>query len=274
VAFVVGAVGGYHLLRNQANPAARVMFSMALWMGLIAAPLQVAAGDAQGLNTRQYQPAKIAALEGDFDTRPGTPLILFGWPDMARETTDYPIEIPHLGALVLTHTWNGAVRGLKSFPPQDRPYSPVVFIAFRIMVGLGFLMVFCGLAGAWMRYRGGLYQARWLQRVMVAMAPAGFIALLAGWTVTEVGRQPFTVYGLLRTVQSASPIGVPGVATSLAAFAVVYLIVFGSGLVFLLRMLAKPPVPFESGPPKALPVRTAGIMPGPAIDHPNTVAGD
>lgn len=266
VAFLVGAVGAFHLLRNQANPAARVMFSMAMWMALVAAPVQILAGDAHGLNTLEHQPAKVAALEGDFDTRPGTPLILFGWPDMAAEETKYAIEIPHLGALVLTHTWDGTIRGLKSFPREDRPFSPVVFFAFRIMVGLGLLMAACGLAGAWLRWRGALFTTRWLKRLMVAMAPAGFIALLCGWTVTEVGRQPFTVYGLLRTAQSASPIGAPGVAVSLAAFAVVYLIVFGSGFVFILRLMAKPPVPGESGPSTALPVRTAGIMPGPAID--------
>jgi cytochrome d ubiquinol oxidase subunit I len=215
VAFVVGAVGAFHLLRSQSNPMARKMLSMAMWMALVVAPVQMVAGDAHGLNTLQYQPAKVAALEGDWDTRPGTPLVLFGWPDMAKERTDYEIAIPHLGALLLTHRWGGEIRGLKQFAPADRPYSPVVFFAFRIMVGLGVLMLLVGLAALVLRLRRALYTTRWLLRVVVAMAPAGFIALLAGWTVTEVGRQPYTVYGVLRTVDSVSPTGCGDVAGGL-----------------------------------------------------------
>ena len=267
VAFFVGAVGAFHLLRNPRNGAARRMFSMAMWMAAIVAPIQIIAGDTQGINTLEHQPAKIAALEGDFNSTPGQPLILFGWPNMKTETTDYEVAIPHLGALVLTHSWNGSIRGLKDFPPADRPYSPTVFFAFRLMVGLGLLMAAVGFASLWLRWRGTLYQARWLQYVAVAMAPAGFVAVLAGWTTTEVGRQPFTVYGMLRTADSVSPIALPGVATSLAAFAVVYFIVFGAGLVFLLRMTRKPPVVGESGPPKGVPVRSAGITPGPSLDE-------
>jgi cytochrome bd ubiquinol oxidase subunit I len=267
VAFVVGAVGAYHLLRDRQNVAARTMFSMAMWMAVIVAPIQLVVGDQHGLNTLEYQPAKVAAIEGDFTTEPGQPLILFGWPNMKTETTDYEISIPHLGALVLTHTWNGSIKGLSDFPPEDRPYSPVVFFAFRIMVGLGLLMAAAGIAGLVQRVRGRLYDTRWLLRTMVVMAPAGFIALLAGWTVTEVGRQPFTVYGLLRTADSVSPIDLPGVATSIAAFAVVYFIVFGAGLVFLLRLMGRAPTVGESGPPKGIPVRSAGITPAPALDE-------
>ncbi len=264
VAFFVGAVGAWHLLRDRTNAAARTMFSMAMWMAVIVGPLQIVMGDVHGLNTRQYQPAKIAALEGDWDTSTAAPLILFGWPDMAHERTEYKVALPHLGSLILTHDWNGEVKGLKAFPPQDRPYSPVVFFAFRIMVGLGFLMAAIGLAGLVLRRGGRLYRARWFQRMAVVMAPAGFVAMLAGWTVTEVGRQPFTVYGLLRTTQSVSPIALPGIATSLAAFAVVYLVVYGAGFVYLLAMVRRPPVPAESGPSAGIPIRTAGITPGPA----------
>jgi cytochrome d ubiquinol oxidase subunit I len=267
VAFFVGAVGAYHLLRDHQNAAARTMFSMAMWMAVLVAPIQILAGDMHGLNTLEHQPAKVAALEGDFETKQGQPLILFGWPNMRTETTDYEIAIPHLGALVLRHTWDGSIKGLKEFPPADRPYSPTVFFAFRIMVGLGFLMAAVGLAGLWQRWRGRLYTTAWLQRVMVAMAPAGFIAVLAGWTVTEVGRQPYTVYGLLRTSDSVSPIGLPGVATSLAAFAIVYFIVFGFGLRVLLRLTRHAPVVGEGGPPKGVPVRSAGITPGPSLDE-------
>jgi cytochrome d ubiquinol oxidase subunit I len=186
---------------------------------------------------------------------------------MRTETTDFEISIPHLGALILTHTWDGSIKGLSDFPPEDRPYAPVVFFAFRIMVGLGLLMAAAGIAGLVQRFRGRLYDTRWLLRTMVVMAPAGFIALLAGWTVTEVGRQPFTVYGLLRTEDSVSPIDLPGVATSITAFAVVYFIVFGAGLVFLLRLMRRAPSVGEMGPPKGIPVRSAGITPAQALDE-------
>jgi cytochrome d ubiquinol oxidase subunit I len=267
VAFVVGAVGAYHLLRDRQNQAARLMFSMAMWMAVIVAPIQMFVGDSHGLNTLHYQPAKIAAMEGDFDARPGTPLILFGMPNMETARTDYALEIPHLGALILTHDWNGTVPGLKQFPRADWPFSPVVFWAFRIMVGIGLLMTLMGLTGLWLRWKRRLYDTPLMHRAMVAMAPAGFIAVLAGWTVTEVGRQPFTVYGHLRTLDSVSPVGAPAVATSLAAFAVVYLIVFGAGLVFLLRMMRRPPTVGESGPPPTVPVRTAGIAPAPVLSN-------
>jgi cytochrome d ubiquinol oxidase subunit I len=270
VAFLVGAVGAWHLRRDAQSQAARLMFSMAMWMALAVAPIQVLAGDQHGLNTLRYQPAKVAALEGDWETRAGTPLIMFGMPNMAEERTDWAVEIPHLGALVLTHSWDGAIKGLKAFPPDMRPPSAVVFWAFRIMVGLGLLMAAVGLWAAWLRARGRLYASPWLRRVVVAMAPAGFVALLAGWTVTEVGRQPFTVYGVLRTADSVSPVGMPGVAGSLAAFVVVYLIVFGAGAVFLLRLLRRPPSVGESGPPAGVPIRSAGITPAPAIPEGRT----
>jgi cytochrome d ubiquinol oxidase subunit I len=241
VAFFVGAVGAWHLLHDATNKPARTMFSMAMWMALLAAPLQIVMGDIHGLNTLHYQPEKVAALEGDWDSGRGVPLILFGWPNMRTEHTDYALELPHLGSLILTHAWNGEIKGLKEWKAQDRPYAPVVFWAFRIMVGLGFLMAATGIAGAVLRCRGRLYSTPWLLRLMVLLAPVGFLALLAGWVVTEVGRQPYTVYGLLRTAESASPIATPGVATSLAAFAVVYLIVFGSGFAYLARLVLRRP---------------------------------
>ena len=267
VAFFVGAVGAWHLLRDRGNVAARTMFSMAMWMAAIVAPAQIVMGDMHGLNTLHYQPAKVAALEGDWDTTNAAPLILFGWPDMQHERTEFELAVPHLGSLILTHQWNGEVRGLKSFPPADRPYSPVVFWAFRIMVGLGFLMAALGIASLVLRRGGRLFHARWLQRIAVVMAPAGFVALLAGWVVTEVGRQPFTVYGHLRTADSVSPIALPGVATSLAAFAIVYLIVYGAGFAYLLALVAKPPVPAERGPHPGVPMHSAGITPGPPAAH-------
>jgi cytochrome d ubiquinol oxidase subunit I len=191
---------------------------------------------------------------------------------MATERNDYELELPRLGSLILTHTWNGAIKGLKTVPASQRPYVPIVFFAFRIMVGLGMLMFATGVVGLVLRSGGALYRTRWFLRLMVAMAPAGFIALLAGWTVTETGRQPYTVYGLLRTADSASPIAAAGVATSLVAFAVVYIVVFGAGVLMLLRMMARPPLPGERGPP-ATPIRSAGITPGPAGAAPGAGGG-
>lgn len=264
VAFFVGATGAFHLLRDARNEAARTMFSMAMWMAALAAPAQIAMGDLHGLNTAQYQPAKLAAMEGDWDTSTAAPLVLFGWPNMAAERNDAEIAVPHLGSLILTHAWNGEVKGLKAFPPQDRPYVPLVFWAFRLMVGLGLLMAALGAAGLVLRRGGRLFRATWLLRLSVAMAPAGFVALLAGWTVTEAGRQPFTVYGVLRTADSASPIAAAGVAASLAAFAAVYLIVYGAGFAYLFAMLRRPPERGEHGPQPGQPTRTAGLAPGPA----------
>lgn len=264
VAFFVGAVGAWHLLRDRGNVAARTMFSMAMWMATIVAPLQIVMGDAHGLNTLQYQPVKVAAMEGDWETSRAAPLILFGWPSMKQERNAYEVALPHLGSLILTHDWNGEVKGMKAFPPQDRPDAPVVFWAFRIMVALGFLMAGVGIASLILRRGGRLFHARRLQWLAVLMAPSGFIALLAGWTVTEVGRQPWTVYGHLTTLDSVSPIALPGIATSLAAFAIVYFIVYGAGFGYLLALVARAPVPAEPGPPPGLPIRTAGITPGPA----------
>lgn len=272
VAFLVGGVGAYHLLRDAQNQAARTMFSMALWMATFVAPAQIVIGDLHGLNTLAYQPAKIAAMEGDFETERGAPEILFGIPNMQEQRTDYKIEIPYLGSLILTHSLEGEVPGLKQWPRAEQPYSPLIFFTFRIMVGLGFLMAGVGLASLWLRRGEGLYRARRLQRLMVAMAPTGFIALLCGWMTTEVGRQPYTVYGLLRTADSLSPIGLPGVATSLAFFVIVYFIVYAAGVVFLLQLMAKPPRPGEEGPAEGAPIHAAGLTPGPVVGEPRTSA--
>jgi cytochrome d ubiquinol oxidase subunit I len=265
VAFVVGAVGAYHLLRNSTNHGARVMFSMAMWMAACATLPQIVAGDILGENTLRYQPQKVAAMEGDWN-RPlpgeGEPLVLFGIPDQQAQTNHAEIAIPHIGSLYLTHSWSGTIQSLSEFPPSELPNVPVVFFAFRVMAGLGMLMWGMGLISLLLRWRNRLYSARWFQRIAVAAGPAGFGALLAGWVVTEVGRQPFTVYGLLRTTQSVAPIGAPGVMLSLGAFAVVYLTVLGAAVLFLLRLFARPPAPGEVGPPH-LPQHAAGITPGP-----------
>jgi cytochrome d ubiquinol oxidase subunit I len=264
-AFVVGAVGAWHLLRNAHNESARIMFSMAMWMAAIVAPIQVVAGDQHGLNTLQYQPAKIAAMEGHWETQRRAPLILFGWPDMAQEETRFAVELPKLGSLILTHTWDGEVKGLKAWPAADRPNSLILFWSFRVMVGIGVLMVLIGLWSLVLRWPGCLYDSPLLLRVAVAMGPSGFVAVLAGWITTEVGRQPYTVYGLLRTADSVSPIALPGVAGSLLAFIVVYFAVFGAGIVYILRLMAHEPAIDEPDIEKGMPTRAAGITPAPAL---------
>jgi cytochrome d ubiquinol oxidase subunit I len=226
--------------------------------------LQIVAGDTQGLNTLQYQPAKIAAIEGDWTTRGRAPEILFGIPNMKAERTDYAVEVPLLGSLILTHSVDGRVPGLKDFARADRPDATVIFFSFRIMVGLGMLMLILGLSGLFARLRGSLYENPWLHRFALTMAPAGFVALLCGWVTTEVGRQPYTVYGVLRTVDSVSPIALPGMAASMIVFVIVYFIVFGAGLLILLRMMSVAPHAGEAGPDAREPTRTAGTHPGPA----------
>jgi cytochrome bd ubiquinol oxidase subunit I len=262
-AFFVGAVGAWHLLKDWQMPTARKMFSMAMWMAAIVAPLQIIAGDFHGINTLEHQPAKIAAMEGHYETHQGAPLILFGIPDDEAEITRYQIAIPNMGSLILTHSFNGEVKGLKAFPKEARPNAAVVFWTFRLMVGLGFTMLGVGLWSLLCRMKKeGLYKDRWLHRVALLMAPSGFVAVLAGWITTEVGRQPFTVYGLLTTAQSASPIDAAAVGASLLVFIVVYFAVFGAGLFYIIRMCAKSPAPDDhiEGPTHA-----AGLTPAAGI---------
>ena len=261
-ALVIGAVGAWHLLRDPNRAGPRVMFSMAMWMATIVAPIQIFAGDQHGLNTLEHQPVKIMAMEGHFRShKDGAPLILFGWPNQAAGRIDYAIEVPKLGSLILKHSLDAPMAGLDTVPRENWPPVPITFWSFRIMVGMGFLMMGLGLLSLLMRLRGALYQSRLLHMFAVAMAPSGFIAVLAGWITTETGRQPFTVYGLLRTVDSASPLAAPAVASSLIAFIIVYFIVFTAGVIYLLRLMAQPPHHGEQGPRSDIPARAAGITP-------------
>lgn len=240
-AFVVGAVGAWHLLKEKRSEVAQKMFSMAMWMALIVAPLQVFVGDLHGLNTQEYQPAKVAAMEGHFTSETQAPLYLFGWPNEETQKVDYAIKVPGLASLILKHDIDAEVTGLDAFPRDEWPPVPIVFWSFRIMVALGVLMVVLGIWSACLRWRGRLYESRALLRAAVWMGPSGFIAVLAGWIVTEVGRQPWIVYGLLRTQDAVSPIDAVGVAGSLIAFIVVYFIVFGAGAVYMIRKMASNP---------------------------------
>jgi len=264
-ALVVSAVNAWHLLKDRSNPGARKAFSMATGMIACVAPLQILAGDTQGLNTLKYQPAKVLAMEGDFERSPnGAPLILFGLPSNADATVHYKLAIPKMGSLILRHDPDAALPGLEDFPRDQWPPSPILFWSFRIMVGLGLAMLSFGLCTVVARLRGRLFDWRWLHRIAVMLGPAGFVAVIAGWITTEVGRQPFTIYGLLLTAESRAPIAAPAVAMSLLAFIVIYFVVFVAGIVYLLRLMAAPPQAHEAEPPQ-LPLRAAGITPAPAV---------
>jgi cytochrome d ubiquinol oxidase subunit I len=263
-AFVVGGVGAFHVLRDRKNEVARLMFSMAMWMAALGMPVQLMAGDAQGRNTLQYQPAKVAAMEGDFTTQAGQPLVLFGLPNVAQGKNDFQIALPHLGSVILTHSWDGKVQGLDAFPKNDWPVVFVTFWAFRVMVGVGVLMLLLGLSSLYLRFRRRLYDTPLFLRAAMLLSPAGFVCILAGWTTTETGRQPWTVYGLLRTAESVSPVTVPMLVLSCTLILVIYTVVFGIGIHYLMAMMANPPQIDEAPPSNDPPQRTQGITPGPA----------
>jgi cytochrome d ubiquinol oxidase subunit I len=214
-----------------------------MWMALVVAPIQAVIGDFHGLNTLKHQPVKIAAIEGHWENVPGepTPLILFGIPDMKAETTHFKLEIPALGSLILTHSLDKQVPAMKEFAPEDRPNSTIVFWSFRVMVGLGLLMIVVGLWSLWLRKRGTLYTSRPFLYVALWMGPSGLIALLAGWFTTEIGRQPWVVYGLLRTADGVSNHSYAQLGFTLVAFVVVYFALFGTGLGYMMRLVRKGP---------------------------------
>ena len=260
-ALVVGGVGAWHLLGGRKTDGAKVMFSMAMGMIAVVAPLQILAGDQQGLNTLEHQPAKVMAMEGHFQSHPdGAPLVLFGWPDVKTGQVLYEISIPKASSLILKHSFNAPLKGLDTVARSDWPPVPIVFWSFRIMVGLGMAMLLLAAWSLFARVRRQLYDGAWLHRLALVMGPAGFVAVIAGWVTTEVGRQPFTVYGLLRTVDSVSPLQAPAVASSLLAFIAVYFIVFGAGIVYILKLMAHAPHRGELAPKPLAPAagRAAG----------------
>lgn len=264
-AFAVGGVGAWHLLKDRSNPGARTMFSMAMWMAALVAPVQILAGDLHGLNTLAHQPVKIMAMEGHYTSHPdGAPLILLGIPNSADKRVDHAIEIPKASSLILKHDPDAPLAGLDTVPDDREPPVAIMFWSFRVMVGLGFAMLGVGLWSLVARARGRLYDSPKLHRAALLMAPSGFIAVLAGWVTTEVGRQPWTVHGLLRTSESVAPLDAPAVASSLVAFVLVYFTVFGAGIWYLLRLMHKPPQAGELGLDGA-PIRSSGVTPAPAI---------
>ncbi|EKO5122546.1 cytochrome ubiquinol oxidase subunit I [Vibrio fluvialis] len=246
-AFFVAASAAWHLLRGRKSVEVKKMFSMAMWMILLVAPLQAVVGDAHGLNTLEHQPAKIAAIEGHWENKPGeaTPLILFGIPDMDAEKTRFSLEVPYLGSLILTHSLEKQIPALKSFAKEDRPNSTIVFWSFRVMAGLGMLMILSALTALWLRRKGKLYDTKLFHRFVLLMGPSGLIALLAGWFTTEIGRQPWMVYGMMRTRDAASNHDVLQMSITLALFVIIYFSVFTVGITYMMRLVGKGPTAVE-----------------------------
>jgi cytochrome d ubiquinol oxidase subunit I len=263
--FVVLGVGCYLVRQGGAAEEARRMVRMALGFLVIFVPLQFVLGDLHGLNTREYQPTKLAAIEGLWHTAAPVPLTLFAIPEQARQRNVGTIEIPYLGSLILTHSLDGEVRGLTEWPRDQQPPVWPVFFAFRIMVGVAFIMLGTVAIGFLLQLRGMLFETAWFLRLCQWTAPLGFVAVLAGWTVTEVGRQPWTVYGQLRTAQSVSPsLTGPDVLWSLLAYMTLYLIMYPAGVAVMARIVRHGPVappmpehPVEGLQPRA-PITAAG----------------
>jgi cytochrome d ubiquinol oxidase subunit I len=240
-AFVVGGIGAFYLWRKIYVNHAKVMFGMAMIMAVFVAPVQLLIGHEHGTNTMQYQPIKVAAMEGNWERGGNKPLYLFGLPNEETETTDYGITIPNLASIVLTGEADGEIPGLKDLPKEERPPVAVVFWSFRIMVGIGMAMILTGAVAAFLFLRKRLFHTRSFQLWCMLMTPSGFIAVLAGWFVTEVGRQPWTAYGVIRTTESISPVIAEQVAITLLLFVIVYTFVFGAGSYYILKLIGKGP---------------------------------
>jgi cytochrome d ubiquinol oxidase subunit I len=261
--FAVVAVAAYLIRRGRFVEEGRVMFSMTLWLLSVLVPLQVLIGDLHGLNTLAHQPAKLAAIEAHWETASRAPLVLFAIPDETKETNRYSIEIPAVGSLILAHDADAVIKGLKDWPRQDRPPVAMPFFAFRIMVGIGIIMLGMVVVSWWLRFKGRLMETPWFLRACQWTGPLGFVAVLAGWVTTEVGRQPWTVYGLLRTADSVSPSLVGrDVTISLIGYIIAYLVMYPAGLFIMAQLVRRGPIdsainesPVEGGRPD-LPVRT------------------
>jgi len=239
---VVLVVGARYLLANRHVDEGRTMMRMGLGMVAILAPLQLVIGDLHGLNTAKHQPAKIAAMEAHWDgSKPGD-FHIFAWPDREAETNRFAISIPKAASLVITHDPNGLFPGLKDFPRDERPPVAPVFFAFRVMLACGMLMIATGLVGAWLWWRKRLFTTRWFLKAVAPQWPLGFVAILTGWMVTEIGRQPWLAHGILRTADAISPVSAGSLVVSLSAFIIVYTLVFGMGILYVRRLLAKGPV--------------------------------
>jgi cytochrome d ubiquinol oxidase subunit I len=253
-AFAVGGMSAWMLLRHPHDApeaklaGARKSLSMAMWFAAIVAPIQIGVGDLHGTGVLKYQPTKLAAIEGNWDRQGNMPLRLFAIPDEKNETNHYEISIPKIGSLILTHSYDGVVPGLKDVPPDQRPPVWPVFFSFRIMVGIGLAMLVVSWWSLYLRWKGKLFTTRPFLFVAMLMTPSGFGAVLFGWFTAELGRQPWVVYGVMRTADAVSPISTGAVATSLTIFVVVYFFVFGFGSYYLAKLLQRGPDVVESNP--------------------------
>jgi cytochrome d ubiquinol oxidase subunit I len=253
--FVVLAVGARYLVAGTRPLEAKTMLRMGVGFAAIVAPLQLVIGDLHGLNTLKHQPIKIAAMEGHWDgTKPGD-FTIIAWPDEAAEVNRFEIAIPRGSSIVLTHDPNGLFPGLKSVPASERPHVPIVFFAFRIMLAIGFFMIISSWIGGWLWWRGRLFETSWYVRPMAYTWWMGFVAVIAGWTVTESGRQPWLVHQVLRTAEGVSPVPGGSVATTLAMFVIVYGIVFSMGIYYINRLIVNGPPPEDTVPELGLPNR-------------------
>ncbi|KAA5607203.1 cytochrome ubiquinol oxidase subunit I [Roseospira marina] len=256
-AFVVAAVSAWHLVRRHHEAVARKGLSLGLLLAAIVAPTQLLVGDQHGLNTLEHQPMKVAAMEGLWETERGAPLLLFALPDQDAQENHAEIGVPNVASLILTHDWTGEVRGLNEVDRADQPPVATVFFSFRIMVAIGLWMIALSALGVWLRWRGQLFSTPWLHWACILSGPSGFVATIAGWMVAEVGRQPYTVYGILRTTESASPVASGAVATSLVSFIVVYSGLLVAFLWYAARVVrAGPPAPDADDTPDVTPSRT------------------
>jgi cytochrome bd ubiquinol oxidase subunit I len=247
-AFVILGVGALYLRQGRFADESKIMVRMSLGFLAIMLPFQVLIGDLHGLNTLEHQPAKVAAMEGLWETQTRVPASLFAIPDQEGERNRFEVAIPVLGSIYLTHDPNGEVKGLKEWPKEDRPPVAIVYFAFRVMVGVAILMLAVVVTGLVLWRRGSVFQTGWYLRLCTWCIPIGFIAVLAGWTTTEVGRQPWVIYGLMRTAQALTPsLTATDVAISLAVYVVSYIIIFGGGFILLTRLVQAGPSPGSAG---------------------------
>jgi cytochrome d ubiquinol oxidase subunit I len=252
---VVLAVGARYLLARQFEVEGRTMMRMGVAMVALLGPLQLLIGDQHGLNTLEHQPVKVAAMEGHWEDDGPASLVLFAWPDEENERNVAEIALPNLASLILTHDMEGRVPALKDWPREDRPPVKNVFFAFRVMVGIGLTLILLGLTGAFLWWRRKLFSEKWYLRAAGYAWPLGFIAILAGWITTESGRQPFIVYGIMRTSEGLSPVAASAVASSFFAFVLVYLVVFSIGIYYMRRLIRRGPQGAAVAPPDGLPNR-------------------
>jgi cytochrome d ubiquinol oxidase subunit I len=254
-ALVVGAASAFQLLRDPKQPESRIGLRMAIGMFALVAPIQLIVGDVSGKIAETYQPAKIAAVEGLWDSRTEQPFHILAWPDRDLQGNRWDISVPRLGSWLLKGDTQASVQGLKAFPRADQPPAFLVFYAFRVMVGLGVAMIGLGAWGLLLWLRGGPERSRLYLWAAAIMGPAGFVAVICGWITAEVGRQPYLVYGLMRTSQGVSPITAGQVSTSLLGVLIVYAIVFSVGVLYMLRLIGEGPaiVLSETSPDNAAP---------------------